>query len=73
MHAHRMDDLSDFLRQRNVPEETIETLEQEKVFNFKSRIFESNNCSFHDNLYCFKIIVSENGHELFLYFRFIKL
>ncbi|XP_023203265.1 uncharacterized protein LOC111611356 [Xiphophorus maculatus] len=31
MYNHRMDDLSDFLRQRNIPEETIETMLREKI------------------------------------------
>ncbi|MEQ2233700.1 hypothetical protein ILYODFUR_024431, partial [Ilyodon furcidens] len=28
---HRMDDLGDFLRQRKIPEETIETMLKEKI------------------------------------------
>lgn len=31
MYVYRMDDLIEFLRMRNVPEETVEKLEQEKV------------------------------------------
>lgn len=42
MYVYRMDDLTEFLRTRNVPEETIEALEQEKVRNWTKMLHRCN-------------------------------
>lgn len=49
--AYRMDDLSDFLRQRKVPEENIEALEEQKV-GYKCNVSVNFILRFHGDQLC---------------------